>query len=182
MAGKRHESKTIGEALHWLYAGLAMYEYAQSRGLGSYDKVSYAIRSRIYKQLQGGAMSPRSIYREERIKLVNARQCAYCGQTGQLTLDHLFPRKRGGSDSGDNLVYSCQSCNSSKGDKDLFTWLRETSRPIPVDVVRRYLKNAIAIARGNNLLDAPIENAKTLDLPFDVDSLPTRFELDDSFD
>ena len=38
-------------------------------------------------------------------------------------MDHLIPRNRGGNDSADNMVWSCQKCNSSRGDKGVFVWL-----------------------------------------------------------
>lgn len=59
-----------------------------------------------------------------RIKLRDGCSCVYCGATERLTVDHLFPFSRrkelvGALDvhGEDNLVTSCQSCNSSKGDK-----------------------------------------------------------------
>lgn len=42
--------------------------------------------------------------------------CRYCGESGvPLALDHLIPVLRGGTNEQDNLVTSCQSCNSRKG-------------------------------------------------------------------
>lgn len=32
-------------------------------------------------------------------------------------IDHVFPRSRGGQNSGDNLQLACMSCNSQKGAK-----------------------------------------------------------------
>ena len=43
-------------------------------------------------------------------------RCQYCGrETGQLTLDHIVPRYRGGGHSWDNLVAACPQCNRRKG-------------------------------------------------------------------
>jgi len=36
-------------------------------------------------------------------------------QTGDLTLDHVLPRHRGGGHSWDNLVAACKDCNHRKG-------------------------------------------------------------------
>ena len=47
--------------------------------------------------------------------------CVYCGDEGK-TLDHVIPLFRGGSDTEDNLVVACKSCNSSKGTKLLDEW------------------------------------------------------------
>jgi 5-methylcytosine-specific restriction endonuclease McrA len=46
--------------------------------------------------------------------------CQYCGrQAGELTIDHVVPRSRGGVHSWDNLVSACKSCNHRKGGKSL---------------------------------------------------------------
>jgi 5-methylcytosine-specific restriction endonuclease McrA len=44
-------------------------------------------------------------------------ECVYCGSTKQLTLDHVIPRSRGGSNSWDNLVTCCNNCNVRKANK-----------------------------------------------------------------
>jgi len=44
--------------------------------------------------------------------------CQYCGQSSRdMTIDHVVPRRLGGGAAWDNLVASCKSCNSRKGDK-----------------------------------------------------------------
>lgn len=40
-----------------------------------------------------------------------------CGQTTDLTIDHIAPLSRGGTDELNNLRFLCRSHNSSKGDK-----------------------------------------------------------------
>jgi hypothetical protein len=41
--------------------------------------------------------------------------CQYCGSKSKLTIDHVIPRCRGGTDSWENLVVACSSCNTKKG-------------------------------------------------------------------
>ena len=42
--------------------------------------------------------------------------CQYCGQRGgQLTLDHVVPKHRGGEHAWENLVAACRACNHRKG-------------------------------------------------------------------
>ena len=46
--------------------------------------------------------------------------CQYCGRAGgagDLTLDHVLPRSRGGASSWENLVAACRRCNNRKGDR-----------------------------------------------------------------
>ena len=48
--------------------------------------------------------------------------CQYCNKyfSGkELTLDHVLPKSRGGSNAWSNLVAACKNCNQKKGDKTL---------------------------------------------------------------
>ncbi|HSW95510.1 MAG TPA: HNH endonuclease [Patescibacteria group bacterium] len=42
-------------------------------------------------------------------------QCAYCARGAPLHADHRIPLARGGSNSIDNIVPACSSCNLRKG-------------------------------------------------------------------
>ncbi|MBD1153828.1 HNH endonuclease [Pelagibacterales bacterium SAG-MED23] len=41
--------------------------------------------------------------------------CQYCGDTNELTFDHLLPRSKGGKTDWDNVVTACSDCNVRKG-------------------------------------------------------------------
>ena len=41
--------------------------------------------------------------------------CVYCGSKQTLTIDHVFPRHRGGETTWENMVCSCLKCNNKKG-------------------------------------------------------------------
>jgi 5-methylcytosine-specific restriction endonuclease McrA len=44
--------------------------------------------------------------------------CQFCGKAGgDLTLDHVTPRSRGGRNSWENIVTACRECNSKKRDR-----------------------------------------------------------------
>ncbi len=44
--------------------------------------------------------------------------CQYCGYKGdKLSIDHVIPRSRGGTDSWDNVTTACLSCNVTKGNR-----------------------------------------------------------------
>ena len=60
---------------------------------------------------------------DERLKMVLPQACCYCGNHDHLSVDHLIPTKRGGANTGDNLVWACRSCNSSKCASDALEWL-----------------------------------------------------------
>jgi len=44
-------------------------------------------------------------------------RCAYCNTNKDLTIDHIYPKSRGGKNSWENLITCCFKCNSKKGDK-----------------------------------------------------------------
>ena len=50
-------------------------------------------------------------------------RCQYCGLTPQdnikLSVDHIYPVSKGGSNDAHNLITSCQACNSGKHNKIL---------------------------------------------------------------
>ena len=57
----------------------------------------------------------------ESVRALYHFRCGYCGVTetesgGPLEIDHFHPQSRGGSDTLENLVYACSTCNRFKGD------------------------------------------------------------------
>lgn len=57
--------------------------------------------------------------------------CSYCGEGveagAQLTLDHLKPHSKGGSNGADNLVTCCKRCNTSRGTRSVAAFCRATA-------------------------------------------------------
>jgi len=49
-------------------------------------------------------------------------ECAYCGETENLTLDHITPRSKGGSDRVTNVLCACKECNTSKSHQMWSDW------------------------------------------------------------
>lgn len=45
-------------------------------------------------------------------------ECLRCFRTDKLTIDHITPRSRGGSDSAENLQTLCVDCNVAYGNDD----------------------------------------------------------------
>jgi 5-methylcytosine-specific restriction endonuclease McrA len=55
-----------------------------------------------------------------RIYMRDKFRCQYCGEkkgAGELTLDHIFPRSRGGENSPINIVTACTPCNNRKSNR-----------------------------------------------------------------
>ena len=81
-------------------------------------RVPSVIRLLEYRRIphQSRALSRKNILLRDR------NTCQYCGVTmpsGELTLDHVLPRSRGGLSTWENLVACCHSCNRRKGNRML---------------------------------------------------------------
>lgn len=68
-----------------------------------------------------------------------------------VTLDHIVPRSKGGTNKSDNLYTCCGKCNSSRGDRPIRKWatrgaisriLIQSTRPLNMDLSRAILGNA----------------------------------------
>lgn len=165
----------LGESLNWSYANLTMAHAAVAKGEQAYGRVHYMIRSRLHKGLLAGTMSIGPIAEDEKLKLILPQACCYCGTRNLLSVDHLIPKARGGIDAGENMVWSCRTCNSSKGKKDVLVWLKEHDRFPPLLLLRRYLKLAVDITTERGLLSTPLETVADLELPFAVAAIPHQY-------
>jgi len=58
-----------------------------------------------------------SIKRRLEIYTRDGFKCLICGVIDNLTLDHVIPRSKGGSNDSSNLQTLCNRCNSKKGIK-----------------------------------------------------------------
>jgi 5-methylcytosine-specific restriction endonuclease McrA len=93
-------------------------------------ELPHVIRLRSYVHVPRGAgtsrISRRAVFARDR------HHCQYCGSNRHLTVDHVVPRSKGGTDTWDNLVTSCALCNRKKADRppDL-AGLRLARKPRP---------------------------------------------------
>jgi 5-methylcytosine-specific restriction endonuclease McrA len=104
--------------------------------LRAYPKVEYQVNRAYYlaKSKRWSAANPVLAYAKKlrrRLRLAGVKQdltleqwegikrafgyrCAYCGQCGKLTMDHVTPISKGGDHTLSNVVPACSRCNSSK--------------------------------------------------------------------
>jgi 5-methylcytosine-specific restriction endonuclease McrA len=88
------------------------------------------------------------------ILLRDRNTCQYCGDVlppGDLTLDHVIPRSRGGNSTWENLVACCHGCNRQKGNRmlhelDDMVLLREP-RPFSLHTSRQIMR---MLGRGDD--------------------------------
>jgi len=59
---------------------------------------------------KGVVLSRQNIFKRDNFR------CQYCGDTVDLTLDHVVPKAKGGKSTWMNLITACKRCNTRKGD------------------------------------------------------------------
>ena len=171
---KQKEFETLEEYIYWIYSNIALAHSALKSNRNEYATIDYMIRAKLYKGLCTGTMAIRSLYDDEKIKL-KTNVCCYCGKQEALSLDHLVPRKKGGDDSGDNIVYACQKCNSSKNATDLIEWKIKKNEFPPILTMRRYMKLVVIYCEKQSYMNKPFADLLQLGLPFRIDLLPYDF-------
>jgi len=166
-----------GDYLYWTYANMNMLRAFINGDMKGYDRTCYAVRAKAYKAYREGRWNIHSLYEDNNWKMSYGQEkCWYCGrpitECGKLTAEHIFPRKKGGDNSFDNIAYACQSCNSSKGTKDLILWHTEQFSAFPpVPLVCIYLKLVYKYTAEHNLFEAKKDEIEAMPLPFDPNSL-----------
>lgn len=61
--------------------------------------------------------------REQHLALILNDPCSYCGSTRDIEIEHIAPISKSFDDSWSNLATACRSCNASKSDKSLLSFL-----------------------------------------------------------
>jgi len=91
------------------------------------------------------------------IYLRDGLACAYCGASVEdgatLTLDHLKPHSKGGSNHESNLVTCCARCNSARGNRSVRSFCKAVAQYIDHNVsaleiekhVRRCAKRSLKV-------------------------------------
>ncbi len=99
-----------------------------------------------YNQLPNGAVSfsRRNIFKRDHFA------CQYCGRqpgAGELTIDHVVPRSRGGVSTWENCVLACIDCNKRKADRTLVqSGLKLAKPPVRPKWQPRYARHSVRIA------------------------------------
>ena len=164
---------TVADCLYWSYANLCMAHAALRKGVAEYGPLHIRIREKFWTGVHDGSMNVGPIADDERLKRVLDQACCYCGTREHPAVDHMIPTSRGGQNGGDNMVWSCRSCNSSKGTKDVLEWLDGLGKFPPLLLLRRYLKLAIEHCKRKDILTVAVEEADVA--PFSLRAIPHTF-------
>lgn len=77
--------------------------------------------------------------RRRQIYARDGHACIWCTSGAfKLTLDHVVPRRRGGTNRTDNLIAACMPCNSRRGERSLYEYAHAHFAN-PIEVILRVL-------------------------------------------
>lgn len=169
-SGIPKDFETLSELLYHRYAVLAAMHACLVQGERKRGRLYFSVYHCSRKGFMTGRRKIASLTDDEKLKMRLPQCCVYCGSKENLSIDHLIPTKRGGEDIPENYVWACSSCNSSKGAKDVISWLQSKGRYPSVMVYRRYIKLVLLYAQKHELLDCKIRELPQ-DLPFDVERI-----------
>ena len=104
------------KALTLVTKGVALVEVPTNIQVHTGIYLPSVIRLRTYRHVP----IRMQVTSRKNIFLRDGERCMYCGErfkTSDLTLDHVIPRSRGGSQAWDNLVSCCAKDNHRKGNR-----------------------------------------------------------------
>ena len=83
----------------------------------------------------------------ESLHKITMNKCIYCGSNSE-SIDHLYPRSKGGETITSNCVPCCLSCNGKKSDNDALEWYRKQNfyDPRRAMAVRAWYNNELKLA------------------------------------
>jgi hypothetical protein len=148
--------KTVREEL--------LYEYAKLISRSVFNgSLNYGFIINTLKELKSGQKTMSGTIREWQREHEFPRECVFCSSTENLQTDHLIPKSRGGTDSADNLVLSCRSCNASRNNKGVFVWLglKEKDKLHRL-VAGKYLKELFELHERQGTLDISVTELQQL--------------------
>jgi hypothetical protein len=140
------------------------YEYAKLMSRTVFKgQLNYGFITDRFKALRNRTITISGTNREWGKEAELPRLCVFCGADNNLQRDHLIPRSRGGSDDADNMVWSCKTCNLSRGDKGIYEWLGLKRKDgLHRLVAGKYLKELFDLHEKNGTLDVSKDDVKRL--------------------
>ena len=112
---------SIQKAFRLIEKGKVVVEEWSDRSINTINKV-FTIPSILrLKRFIDNLYKRKLLYSNKNVFLRDNYTCQYCGKENlhgrDLTIDHVKPRSKGGKSTFENVVTSCQACNSYKDNR-----------------------------------------------------------------
>lgn len=166
--------ETFGDNVLWAYSCFQMMWATYSMGEAKFGKKSFMIRAKAFKAYKEGTWHIHNLYVNNIAKVKSGDFCWYCGKTlprQELTVEHVFPRAKGGADSANNSIFVCKNCNSSKGKTDLVEWFVKRHQMPHYFLIGHYLKQVYLYAADNDLMEKSYVEVESMCVPFNPRSV-----------
>jgi len=131
---------TIRRAMGLIFADKAAM-LANGRGEIHTCTISYPAPSVIRLERMIKRPRPKVKLNKQEIFRRDHYTCQYCGKSkSDLTLDHVIPRRLGGSHTWENLTTACHVCNHKKGGRlAKFAGMKLRRRPVAPSASAQYI-------------------------------------------
>ena len=88
------------------------------------NKDIISVTSQRYRTRKLKLPATLTIEQWDKAKQTFNNKCAYCNRELPLAQEHFLALSSGGEYTYNNIIPSCKSCNSSKGNRDFFAWYK----------------------------------------------------------
>lgn len=173
------EVKTIRDLIFYQYAKIiARSAFNCSNGIEA-KRANYGFIKKTFRDLRDGRKDWSGILREDLQFIESDKRCVFCGSDAHLTKEHIVPKTLKINEHCTacdhihgihNIIWSCQSCNSKKGRKGLYTFFAEICPEnsfldfIPPLLEKKYLKTIYLCHQCAGTLDDCPEKPRVFDL------------------
>ena len=83
--------------------------------------ILHSSKAYVYNLQTTSSAEAKRLWRRD-VKETWPYKCAYCGDGNNLTIDHVVPRCKGGTDFTKNVICCCSDCNQRKGHEPWEEW------------------------------------------------------------
>ena len=173
------EVKTIRDLIFYQYAKIIVRSALKCEDGMQAKKSSYGFIKNKFRELRDNDIHWSAILREDIQFVESDKKCIFCGSLDNLTKEHIVPKTLKVNERCKtcdhiqgihNIIWSCQSCNSSKGQKGLYKYFQELhgdkhfSDFVPPLLEKKYLKTMYLCHQCTGTLDKEIENISAKDI------------------
>lgn len=130
----------------------------------AFERVRFDMQKMMNPDIQGKEYQQGTLFQyevREYLLALHQHTCAYCqgeSKDAILEVEHKHPKAQGGTNSLQNLVIACQTCNQHKGNRTLSEWLNKLKNT-KLDKIRRENISKIIGGKVFRLKDAAAVNA-----------------------